>query len=323
MTENALYALLASNVFDIQLPSETQRREISKEINDEQNVTSTRQTDETDPETSAVDSHLDIEETLTSRSESQGVSLLQEYIEEFRYVFENLMAGISYAATVYENELLHEISQKLEQKKEELKQYPTEPLWIQYMEMIHMLKTFIKAERTGDWELSVYALQRMLPYLAAAVHNLYLKSVYVYCQSMLQLWDNNRRVYEAFMSGFHVIRRSDRYWAGLSSNLVIEQVLMRSVKTKGGITRGKGMSECQRAQWLLIMPACAAINVAMQTFSGTDFHTSLQPKETRKARIERDYKDSQTFLSFLIERSPFCEVTPLRNIERGLHQNLQ
>ena len=36
---------------------------------------------------------------------------------------------------------------------------------------------------------------------------------------------------------------TDRYWAGLSTDLTIEQVLMRSAKTHGGLTRGKEMLE--------------------------------------------------------------------------------
>ena len=36
--------------------------------------------------------------------------------------------------------------------------------------------------------------------------------------------------------------RSDRYWAGFSTDLVIEQVLMRSIKTTGGLTRGRGIN---------------------------------------------------------------------------------
>ena len=58
---------------------------------------------------------------------------------------------------------------------------------------------------------------------------------------------------------------------------------MRSVKTTGGMTRGKGKAEYQRAQFLLSMPACAAMNVAMQTFCGTEFRTSSQHKETGKS----------------------------------------
>ena len=37
------------------------------------------------------------------------------------------------------------------------------------------------------------------------------------------------------MNGFRVIR-SDRYWAGISSDMLIEQTLMRSLKTSGGLT---------------------------------------------------------------------------------------
>ncbi len=49
-------------------------------------------------------------------------------------------------------------------------------------------------------------------------------------------------VYRKFINGFHVIRRSDKFWSGLSSDLVIEQTLMRSLKSTGGLTRGSGMS---------------------------------------------------------------------------------
>lgn len=43
-------------------------------------------------------------------------------------------------------------------------------------------------------------------------------------------------VYKAIESGFHVVRTSVRYWAGLSTDFAIEQVFMRSVKTAGGLT---------------------------------------------------------------------------------------
>ena len=39
---------------------------------------------------------------------------------------------------------------------------------------------------------------------------------------------------------------------------------MRSMKTSGGLTRGRGMTEKQLLTWLLVMPACAEVNRAMQ-----------------------------------------------------------
>ena len=144
--------------------------------------------------------------------------------------------------------------------------------------MIDLLRRFISAERTGSWKLSLQSLYEMLPYLAAAGHNLYLKSVFHYLETMQTLPESYPNVCQAFQNGVHVVRRSDRYWAGLSPDLVIEQVLMRSAKTTGGMTRGKGLTERQCTQWLLSMPSCVEMNNAMQLFCGKEFHTSPQHK---------------------------------------------
>jgi len=39
------------------------------------------------------------------------------------------------------------------------------------------------------------------------------------------------------------IQRTDNYWVALSPDLVIEQTLMKSVKTSSGLTRRRGMTE--------------------------------------------------------------------------------
>jgi len=71
----------------------------------------------------------------------------------------------------------------------------------------------------------------MLPYFAAAGHNLYEKLGYVYLTKMQDLGKDHTGIYSIFQAGHHVLRRTDRYWAGLSSDLMIELVLMRIVKS--------------------------------------------------------------------------------------------
>ena len=146
--------------------------------------------------------------------------------------------------------------------------------------MVTILQSFIKAERTGNWELHLQTVHDMLPYFAAAGHNLYTKSAYLYLQKMTELKEDHPDVYKNFMEASFVLRRTDRYWAGLSSDLVIEQVLMRNLKTSGGLTRGRGMTENQRLLWLLSMPSCAEINFTMQELTGTLYQTSEQHKES-------------------------------------------
>ncbi len=145
------------------------------------------------------------------------------------------------------------------------------------MEMVNIPRQFLKAERTGNWQLHLKSVREMLPYFAASGPTLYAKSAYIYLQMMLRLPETHPDVYKKFEEGFHVVRCSDRYWAGLSTDLIIEQVLMRSVKTHDSLTRGKGMTETQI--WVLSMPACAAMNEAMQNLSGISYETSDQHKD--------------------------------------------
>ena len=172
--------------------------------------------------------------------------------------------------------------------------------------MLDILRQFIKAERMGNWRLHLKATYEMLPYFAASGHNLYAKSAYIYYQMMTKLKDTNPTIHDPFMKWHHVSRRSDRFWASLSSELVIKQVLMRSVKTTGGLTRGRGMDESQQASWLLSMPACAEINVAMQNLTEMSF-----------SKLKRDEKDAKAVLFYLQDRSPFSSDISLRNISTG------
>ena len=70
----------------------------------------------------------------------------------------------------------------------------------------------------------------MIPYFAASGHHFYAKSVHIYVQKMMRLKDDYPEIHNKFVDGFHVVRRSNRKWAGLSTDLVIEQVLMRAIK---------------------------------------------------------------------------------------------
>ena len=97
------------------------------------------------------------------------------------------------------------------------------------MKMMDILRKYLRAERTGNWKLHLQVMQNMLPYLAACGHKLYTKSVYLYLQDMLQLEDTNLEVNDHFLQGHRVMWRSDRFWAGLSLDLAIEQILMKSM----------------------------------------------------------------------------------------------
>ena len=94
---------------------------------------------------------------------------------------------------------------------------------------------------------------------------------------------------------------------------------MRSLKTSGGLTRGRGMTEQQRLTWSLSMTACAEVNKDMQEMTGVGYNTGEQNKDMAKARQARDWKDTHIVLNYLQERNPFTSDTILRNISTGVH----
>ena len=192
--------------------------------------------------------------SVTSASDTEDIC---DEMDKVLKLHDQLMDGKLSAEQVCSGRCLDTFYQKLE--KNELVSHRTACLWLQYMKMIDigLQRQFIKSERTGNFSLILKTLQNMLPFFAASWHNLYTKSVYIHLQQMLKLETEHTDVFAFLNSGYHVVRRSGRYWTGLSTDLVIEQVLMRTIKTTGELTRGRGMEELQRSQWVLSMPACS------------------------------------------------------------------
>ena len=131
------------------------------------------------------------------------------------------MDGSVSAEEFCQADVLTRINELLRANTDSLKSSRTATLGLHYMEMVDILRKFCRAERIGNWALHLEAVSEMLPYLAASVHNLYTKSARLYVQRMSKLKNEHPDVYQQFEEGFHVVRRSDRLWAGLSVDLTI------------------------------------------------------------------------------------------------------
>lgn len=97
------------------------------------------------------------------------------------------------------------------------------------MEMVNILKIFVRAERIGNWHLHLRSRREMILFLAASGYNAYTQSIYIYLSQMQGLQFKHLRIYEYFCNGDLMICQSDMYWAGLSPDLAIEQCLIKSI----------------------------------------------------------------------------------------------
>ena len=136
--------------------------------------------------------------------------------------------------------VLAKISNYLVRTKENLSsESSTAKLWIRYMGYVDVIKHFIRAERRGEWLEHLAATKMMLNLYAATGHHNYAKSARLYLQMMNNLSLDYPWLYNQYTQhGFHSVWRTDKAWAGLWTDLIIEQTMMRSVKSIGGLTLG-------------------------------------------------------------------------------------
>ena len=272
-----------------------------------------------------VESALEIKllEVLTERDkqEDSRVDVMsREDWSETQDLFNRCLLMEASLTEIENSEVLGKLHLELETVKEKLSaESRTSKLWIQYINYIKLIKMFIRAERTGDWHMHLIAAEQMLNLFAATGHIHYAKSSRLYLQLMHDLPTDYPWLFEAFEKhGFHTVRRSERYWSGLWTDLTIEQVLMRSIKTRGGLTRGRGMTDTVRHQWVHTAHRTAAVHDAMTNFTGLKSCGSEQHVELGSSRMKRDYADMNKMVRWLDDRNPFFgEDARLRSLSTG------
>ena len=217
------------------------------------------------------------------------------------------------------NSTLSDIQVVLDNWRASMQAYGTARLWIQYQRMVAILRAFIRSVRVGSWPLYLQSLSDMQPYLAAAGHNNYTKSLALFIPKMLDLEYTHPDVHAAFMKGLFPVRRSDATWSGIFTDLFIEQVLMAGIKSTGGLTRGRGFSESSRLLFLLSRPICAEVSQSIFEIAGFSSGTGDGHRDLASSRIRRDMSDTKKLLQVFVERGPFNKTSEkLVSLSTGL-----
>ena len=253
-------------------------------------------------------------------SESYVGPLTSADLQELRSAYDGMVARDS---TTFEEVQLQTSVVKLDlacrdQQRTLSDESRTAKLWIQYSHYVDVLRTTIRAERTGDWNMHLVAVSKMLNLFAATGHCHYAKSARLYLQMMLDLPHTHPWLYNKFQAGFNTVRRSDRFWAGLSTDLAIEQVMMKAVKGRGGLTHGRGMTDSVRSLWIHSLHQSASVHAALSHLTCANEAVSLSHPELGKGRSSRDFSDLNKILNWFAAHNPFAvDDGKLRSISTG------
>ena len=129
-----------------------------------------------------------------------------------------------------------------------------EPIY-QYNQVMRVIYTvhikgFTRAGSIGDWKGHLATMGKILNLFVVAGHINYSKKVRLFLQKMTELETEYLWLYQQFSNkAFYCVSRTENFWAGLWSDLVIEQTMMRSPNSLSGLTRGRGIEKNTRTLW--------------------------------------------------------------------------
>lgn len=85
---------------------------------------------------------------------------------------------------------------------------------------------------------------------------------------------------------------------------------MRVLKSRGGLTRGRGKTDSVIATWIHSMHACASIHDVMIEFTQNQQKGSEQHVELDESRLKRDQADLTKLKDCLARNNPFNKEEP-------------
>uniref|UniRef100_A0A1X7V7Y5 Uncharacterized protein n=1 Tax=Amphimedon queenslandica TaxID=400682 RepID=A0A1X7V7Y5_AMPQE len=94
--------------------------------------------------------------------------------------------------------------------------------------------------------MHLVSVEKMLNLFAETGHFNHPERSRLFLQQMLELPTDYSWLYNCIR--YRTLCRSSRYWASLWTNLTIKQIMIRSIKSCGGLTRGHGSTESVQLQ---------------------------------------------------------------------------
>lgn len=105
---------------------------------------------------------------------------------DYLQTFETIMGDAKQIDDI-DNDEIDQFQSVVAELKDKHRVSRTARYWFQYMDYMQVVKVFSCAERTGDWNLHLHAIYKMLNLFSVTGHLHYAKSAEVYLQRMLDL----------------------------------------------------------------------------------------------------------------------------------------
>ena len=209
---------------------------------------------------------------------------------------------------------LRECSHRFE---ETLQDRPTTKLWLTFLEMTDILLRFLCYQREGNWFGHLSESAKMLPFLTAAGHYKYgQQSLPQYIAKMKQLPTTAPAVYDSFLNGNFVARRTSGIHNAVSPDMLLEQTYNADAKEVSGLD-AITTNESARTKWVYTKPLTAAASFQLKCMLDLDNETMNLHHEAGKAKVVSDAALVERVIECFDENPFTADHERLVNISTG------
>ena len=203
-----------------------------------------------------------------------------------------------------------EVIEKMKTFEERNSEIPEFQVFRCYMQMIMEMMQFVRAVRTGNWQLHLTSLELFTKYFFAHDRLNYARMIPLYLAEMKMLNESDPEIYEEFLEGNWVVNKNpDVPFCALGADHALEQI-NRSMKVSGGLV-GITLNPNARTKFFLIAPELARLAEdakemagATSAKEGTHHHTLSASVISREEKnIEQLVKTMENFTNPFTEQS--------------------
>ena len=205
--------------------------------------------------------------------------------------YNDLLVNYTNVEDIKSSQSLHTLRDHVNHVKENLKLARTASLCLMLMQIVAIIRMFIRTECTANWHLHLKSTHDMLPYFAAACNNNYAMCCILYLQDCQDMCVCLRKPLEE--GAFTIHRNENLFWSGTWTDMTIEQSLVRSGKTHGGLVNITH-KESARTQLLLTSHIVAQYSEALRKLTDNAGGRSERHRELIEGSRIRDHDDLQT-----------------------------
>lgn len=141
--------------------------------------------------------------------------------------------------------------------------------WDTFLYFVNLLKFLIAADRNGDWDSHLQAIQKLLPVFREFDSINYLRYASWYLKKMRWLEEEHPEVYQKFKAGHFVVRQTKLPFSAVSPDMKLEQTIQRSQKSSKGII-GQTRQHMYVKKWELVYHEVLGISNCFREILGAD-----------------------------------------------------